>query len=111
VILISAFIIGQIFPSPFLTVVYTTLTAVVALISLFYSKGFAKMFGLLMVLVGCSVFFYQQQPIGIWEEAVTRNLPLVCLIVIVPVLGVPIGLGNYHQQLAGMTSRFNQKPQ
>ncbi|RST72048.1 hypothetical protein D4T97_017455 [Siminovitchia acidinfaciens] len=108
--LIIAFIIGQFFPNQFLVVVYTVLTAVVAIVSLKYSKGLPRMFGIVMVLLGSSIFLYQQQPLGIWAEGITKNLPLVCLVVIVPILGIPIGLGNYHQHLAGAISRFNRKP-
>ncbi|PAV28309.1 hypothetical protein CIL05_16870 [Virgibacillus profundi] len=111
VILIVTFIIGQLFPNPFFFAVYTILTAVVAIIGVFYSRGLPRIFGLIMVVIGCSVFFYQQQPLEIWAEGITRNLPLVCLIVVVPVLGIPIGLGDYHRHLAGITSRFQQKPQ
>ncbi|GAB3809063.1 hypothetical protein GCM10028868_38980 [Virgibacillus kimchii] len=111
VILIVAFIIGQLFPNPFIFAIYAILTGMAAIISVFYSKGLPKMFGLAMILVGCSVFFYQQQPLEVWAEGITRNLPLVCLIVVVPVLGIPIGLGNYNSYLAGITSRFQKKPQ
>lgn len=109
--LIMAFIIGQLFPNHYMPVIYTALTAVTAVVSLVYSKGLPRIFGIMMILVGSSVFYYQQQPLDVWAGGITKNLPLVCLVVIVPILGIPIGLGNYHYHLAGVTSRFNHKPQ
>lgn len=111
VALIITFIISQLFPNHYLTVVYTALTVVTAVVSLVYSKGLPRIFGIIMILVGSSVFYYQQQSLEIWAEGIAKNLPLVCLVVIVPILGIPIGLGNYHYHLAGITSRFNHKPQ
>lgn len=111
VILIATFIIGQLFPNAFFFAIYTILTAVAAIIGVFYSKGLPRIFGIIMVVIGCIVFLYQQQPLETWAEGITRNLPLVCLIVVVPVLGIPIGLGDYHRHLTGITSRFHQKPQ
>lgn len=111
VMLLAAFIIGQLFPHPLLKGMYVCLAAVAVILSLFYSKFLPRVFGTVMILSGSAVFLYQQQPLDIWIEGLTRNLPLVCLIVMVPVLGIPIGLGNYQTYLAGITLRFIQKPQ
>lgn len=110
-ILMITFISGQLFHSPLLEISYTILTAVVAVLGLIYSKGLPRMFGVAMIVIGSGVFLYQQQSLEIWAEGITKNLPLVCLVVVVPILGIPIGLGNYHRHLAGVTARFNQKPQ
>ncbi|SFE56531.1 hypothetical protein [Alteribacillus iranensis] len=111
VVLIITFIIGQFFTNSWVTGLYTVLTALTALISLFYSRGIPKVFGSLMILVGGAVLLYQQQPMDMWVEGITRNLPLVCLVVVVPILGIPINIGQYHKHLAGITARFHQKPQ
>src|SRR5699024_1547554 len=93
VALIFVFTIGQFMDLSLITVTYTVLSAFI------------------MVVIGTLTLVFQQQPLDIWAEGMTKNLPLICLIVVVPVLGIPIGLGNYHQQIAGFTARFQDKPQ
>src|SRR5699024_12459698 len=36
--------------------------------------------------------------------------PLVFLIATVPLLGIPISLGKYHEHLADLTAKFQKKP-
>lgn len=111
VALIFVFTIGQFMDLSLITVIYTVLTAFIMVASLFFSKGLPKILGMIMVVIGTLTLVFQQQPLDIWAEGMTKNLPLICLIVVVPVLGIPIGLGNYHQQIAGFTARFQDKPQ
>src|SRR5699024_10522032 len=56
------------------------------------------------------ILIYSQQPMDVWMEGITKNLPLVCLIVVVPLLGIPISLGQYHEHLADLTAKFQTKP-
>src|SRR5699024_12516502 len=103
--------IGHFMNLSLITVIYTVLTAFIIVASIFHSKGLPKIRGMIMVVIGTLTLAFQQQPLDIWAEGLTKNLPLICLIVVVPVLGIPIGLGNYHQQIAGFTARFQDKPQ
>jgi len=41
----------------------------------------------------------------------TNVYSILTAIIIVPILEIPIRLGNYHQQLAGFTVKFNKNPQ
>lgn len=109
--LIILFICAQFVQLSVITLFYTILTAITILISLFFSKGLPKIFGIIMTVIGSIIMIYQQHPLDGWTEALTKNLPLICLIIIVPILGTPIELGKYHQQIAGFTVRFRQKPQ
>src|SRR5699024_2169688 len=42
---------------------------------------------------------------------VMKNLPFICRIVDVTVLSILIEVRYYHQQIAGFTARFQDKPQ
>ncbi|MGM8212423.1 hypothetical protein ACLIBH_06440 [Virgibacillus sp. W0430] len=108
--LILLFIIGQLFSIPKISYLYLILSSIVIIISLIYSKGLPRLFGTIMVVIGVLVLFYKQAPIEVWIEGVNKNVPLVCLIMLVPILGIPIGLGRYHEDLARLTTRFNNKP-
>lgn len=111
IVLIFLFIIEQLAQTSLGRYLYTIGTAIVIILSLIYSKGLPKIFGTVMILIGTVVLIFQQVSIDVWIEAITKNLPLVCLVIFVPILGIPIGLGNYHTHLAQLTNRLNEKPQ
>lgn len=102
---------GQLFELSFGPFIYMIGTSIVIVLSLLYSKGLSRIFGLIMVVISTIVLIVQRAPLEIWMEGINKNLPLVCLVILVPILGIPIGLGNYHTHLAQLTNRLNQKPQ
>src|SRR5699024_2176913 len=104
------FFIEQFTTVDWLHLVYTFFTAIVIVISLIYSKGVSQFFGIAMTVVGGGILLYQGVDIHVWSESLLKNVPLVCLILIVPILGIPIGLGNYHEHLAGFTAKFQKRP-
>ncbi|MGM8364452.1 hypothetical protein ACLIBG_03110 [Virgibacillus sp. W0181] len=110
IVLILFFIIGQLIPFAYGSIIYMILSSLVIILSLIYSEGLPKIFGTIMVIVGSVVLLYKQVPVDIWIEGINKNLPLVVLIMLVPILGIPIGLGNYHEHLAQFTARFSKKP-
>lgn len=63
------------------------------------------MFGL-----GCIILLFQNAGVDVWEASITKNLPIVCLIIVVPVLSVPIALGGYDQSVLGLTGKFKGNP-
>src|SRR5690625_5929169 len=82
----------------------------IMIISLFYSKGLPKYFGIVMAVISVAILIYQKQGFEVWNEGITKNLTLVLLIIIVPILGIPIRLGNYHEHLSGFVGKFQKKP-
>lgn len=109
-ILFFVFIFNQFMSNNALTYGITVLTGIVIIISLIYSKGLPKYFGIVMTIVSCFILVYQHQGFDVWHEGVTKNLALVLLITIVPILGIPISLGNYHKYLGGFIAKFQKKP-
>lgn len=109
-VLFVIFVVSQFFSHAMLTYGITLITAIIILISLYYSKGLPKYFGIVMTVLSGVILIYQQQGFEVWNEGITKNLALVLLIIIVPILGIPISLGNYHQHLSGFISKFQKKP-
>src|SRR5690625_116598 len=93
--LFIVFIISQFLPIQLFDYIFAILTVIIVGISLIYSKGLSKFFGIAMVTIGSVILLYQKAGFDIWMTGVIKNLPLVCLILIVPILGIPIGFGNY----------------
>src|SRR5699024_5773566 len=104
------FVVSQFVSYSIITYGITLLTAIIIVISLFYSKGLSKYFGIVMTVISVAILMYQNQGFDVWNEGITKNLALVLLIIIVPILGIPISLGNYHKHLSGFIARFQKKP-
>lgn len=108
--LIILFIVNEFFHIPYAEQIIPVLTVAIILISLLYSSGLTRMFVIIMLVIGSIILIVQGEPVDVWRDGITRNLALVCLIIIVPILSIPINLGNYNDHLAGFASRFNKKP-
>lgn len=108
--LIILFVLSNLVPMPYVDLIIPLLTAAVILMSLLFSKGLSKIFGTAMIIIGSVILLIQGEPITVWMDGVTRNLALVCLIIFVPILSIPINLGNYDRKLAQFASRFTGKP-
>ena len=109
-ILFLAFVLSQFMSHTVLTYGITVLTAIIIVISLIYSKGLPKYFGIVMTVISSLILLYQQQSFDVWNTGVTKNLALVLLITMVPILGIPIRLGHYHEHLGGFLAKFQKKP-
>src|SRR5699024_1142320 len=109
-VLFFMFILSQFFSFSVITSGITILTAMIIIISLFYSQGLSKYFGIVMTVISVAILIYQNQGFDVWHEGVTKNLALVLLIIIVPILGIPIRLGNYHEHVSGFVGNFQKKP-
>jgi len=100
------FLINQFISNYTITILYTFLTLLIILFSIIFSNKLSQLFGFFMLIISFSILLYKQASLGFWIEGITENLPLICLIVIVPVLGIPISLGNYNEHLSNMILRF-----
>src|SRR5699024_11918059 len=74
-----------------------------------YSSNLTRTFGIGMITIGCIIMIYQHQPFDEWMTAITKNLPSTSLIILVPILGIPIHIGKYHDRLAGFASKAGKK--
>lgn len=109
-LLLSLFILNQFYPSDGLVAIYTVLTAAIILITLVYSRGMTRYFGIAMVLIGSSILLVNEASFLEWSQSLTKNLPLIVLVLIVPILSIPIKSGDYQNHLAGFAMPIQQKP-
>jgi len=110
-LLIITYIITQFYSPPVLYMVTVILTTLVMIVSMIFSKHLPRIFSGTMVGIGTIILFIQKAGFDAWAESITKNLPLVCLIIVVPILTVPIEIGKYDGYIAQFTSKFNGKPQ
>ncbi|SEI91461.1 hypothetical protein SAMN04488127_0778 [Bhargavaea ginsengi] len=104
--MIMLFLVSQIFSLPFLEWTLSGLSLMVMLTSLMYSRQLPKWFSIVMVAIGSMILLDQQADWAVWEEALTKNLPIVCLIIVVPILAVPIRQGKYDEAIFSLVTTF-----
>src|SRR5699024_9657379 len=107
-VLFFAFVLSQFMSHTVLTYGITVLTAIIIVISLTYSKGLPKYFGIVMTVISSLILLYQQQGFDVWNTGVTKNLALVLLITMLPILGIPLRLGHLHELLEVFVSKFHK---
>src|SRR5699024_8237757 len=89
--------------------IYTILTIAVVVICLVYSSRLTRTFGIIMIVIACTILFNKSVSLDIWMNAITNNIALASLIIFVPILGIPISIGKYHDRLAHFAARYDGK--
>src|SRR5690625_7233162 len=74
--LFVAFVLSQFMSHTVLTYGITVLTAIIIVISLIYSKGLPKYFGIVMTVIGSLILLYVQQSFNVWKAGVGTNVAL-----------------------------------
>lgn len=108
--LISIFLISQIFALEKLNILLAVLTVICFLFVIINSKKIPQFFSLIMLLIGGVLLIINGATPTIIVQSIIKNLSIVCLIVVVPILAIPIHLGNYSRALTAFLSLFGKKP-
>ncbi|HEX3012579.1 MAG TPA: C4-dicarboxylate ABC transporter [Syntrophomonadaceae bacterium] len=75
------------------------LLVIVLLLSLLNVKGTSRVIGWILFLAGAAIFIIYRAGAGMWLEGISRNLYLVVMFSLVPLLGLPIRNGGYMKEL------------
>ncbi|MFC7365225.1 MULTISPECIES: hypothetical protein [Bhargavaea] len=104
--MIVLFLVSQILTLTFLDWTLSGLSLIVMLISLIYSRQLPKWFSTVMIAIGSLILLNQQAGWDVWEEALTKNMPIVCLIIVAPILSIPIRQGKYDEAIFSLVATF-----
>ncbi|MCF6094858.1 hypothetical protein L1765_12900 [Microaerobacter geothermalis] len=108
--IIALFFLDRFFNLPYGEKILAGLTLLVIIISIPISRGIPKIFGSLMLVIGTLILLGKDSGIDEWAQSMIRNLPLMALIVLVPILTIPIKLGGYDSNIESITNRYRSKP-
>jgi TRAP-type C4-dicarboxylate transport system permease large subunit len=108
--LIFIFFTGDFFDDQRLIWITAFGTLMVIVISLIQSKGLPKVFGMLMLLAGTFILWIHHVSLFVWAESLMKNLPIISLILLVPILSIPIELGKYGDQIRSCIQSMSRKP-
>lgn len=109
-ILIISFIVDQLYSIQSLYILNAILTVIVMVSCMNKSKKQPKLYSALMLGIGSIILFIQGVEGSTWIASITKNLPLVSLIIIVPILSAPINLGQYDNKVSDFIATFSKKP-
>lgn len=108
--LVFTYILNEFIELYLLAIINTILTVIVMLFTIFNSNRLPKLFSSIIVTLGVIILFTGKFDVNLLVESVTKNLPLVCLIIVVPVLAVPINIGKYNEKIAALFANFDKNP-
>lgn len=95
---------------PYMYAIIALFTLCTIICTIYFSRRLPKLFSSIMVMIGIIILFVQGVEFDLLIESITKNLPLVALIAIVPILSIPINLGEYHRRIASFFSKYTNKP-
>jgi hypothetical protein len=89
--------------------------AIIAVCLLFTNLPFLtsinKFVSLLLLISGIFLLRSADADLGLWVNALTKNTSLICLLISVPLLGIPLDFENFRQALAQNVKKYLDKPQ
>ncbi|MEH7389386.1 hypothetical protein [Bacillus sp. JJ1474] len=109
--LLLLFVISNFAAVPQLDFVIGGLTLLVILVCLPYCTKLNKIIGGVMISISFFIIIINQYTLTEMTIAISKNLPLMSLIVLVPILSIPIILGNYQRNIMDLAVKFAKKPQ
>lgn len=103
------FLSGYFLPFEVIQNVNAVGTIFVIIFSLYKSHGPPKAFGIIMFLVATSILWSKQVSLDTWIYSFMKNLPIISLILLVPILTIPINLGGYNEQIRRFIQQYSKK--
>lgn len=91
---------------PLLKSIIGVMTFLCIMFGINYSSKLNKFLANVMMIIGLSLLIYNGETFSFWLEALTKNLPLVCLIVLTPMLSIPVKLGQYDHNISNIILRY-----
>lgn len=110
VALIASTFAHSFFPLPHGEYLLGIITFAVILVFLPITNGVPKFFGTSMLVIGCLILLVNGHGIHEWPHYLIRNVPLIVLITLVPVLAIPLKLGGYDQSIKAISLRYRDRP-
>ncbi|RNA66222.1 hypothetical protein [Alteribacter keqinensis] len=106
-LLIVVYVVHTLVVVPYGEAILATLTAVVIVLLLGHLRGFSRVISSFMLLTGFLIIMATGN-VGLIKSSLTVNLPLVVLLVTVPVMGFPLRLGKYDEQLSNFVKKHGR---
>jgi hypothetical protein len=104
------FLIQYFVHSYWLEFILAIFATIAFLVSVTMAKTVPRIFSILMFTAGVIFTFLKGQELEASAKAITSNLPLLTLIVLVPLLSIPFKMGGYFDSILLYLKRFKHNP-
>lgn len=108
-ILALTYLISVFFPWPWLNLVIMGLLMLIVFLAVTDVKGPSRIIGYTLLAAGAVLLGFYRAPLAVWGQALSRNLYLVVMFSLVPLLGIPIRRGGYMDVLQGFFGQYVRK--
>jgi DcuC family C4-dicarboxylate transporter len=105
------FLINIFFDLMIINNILAIITVCLILINLPFLKGINKYVSLFLLSSGIVLLISTGAPLAQWANALTANTGLICLILAVPLLGIPLDFEDFRQALAQSVKKYMDRPQ
>ncbi|EKN64350.1 hypothetical protein P9E76_07250 [Schinkia azotoformans] len=105
IITLFLYVLTEIFPSMQLSYVLSILCMVIIVSTLFYVKRFVKILGIVFLLIGALMLFTSGASWKTYIISFGPMLNLLTLFSIIPILAIPIQIGNYAGGIQELVNR------
>ena len=110
IILIIIFLLNYLYDFDSNYIFVGSLTFIAILLMLPSAKGLSFLFPVAMIVVGITVLLFTGEPIEEWLPLFSNNMTLIILILFVPVLALPLGIGKYNIEIEKILIKLSSKP-
>lgn len=86
------------------------LTFIGILLYLPSTTDLSRWFSIAMLIIGGIILWVAQIPVTEWAPMFTKNMPLVILILFVPVLAIPLSIGQYNEEVKKIIEKYSEQP-
>lgn len=109
VVLLTLMLLNYVVNIPFLSSIIGIMTYCVIVLVMLTASRLNQFFAITMMITSFCILLYSKEPMNIWIEAITNNLPLVSLIVFAPMLAIPVKLGKYDYYINHFILKYTKK--
>ena len=104
-----SYLINLFIKSSYLENLITTLLFLIYILSLLMVRESARVIGYSLLIVSVVLLFISNAPPQVWIEALRRNLYILVMFTLVPLLSIPIKCGDYIKALEEIFKRYAYK--
>ena len=85
------------------------LVSIVLVLSLFQIRGISLLLGCGLFGTGILLLWSHQAPLSVWMEGIQRNIYILVMFVLTPLINIPISRGGYNEALQNFLEKFLER--
>jgi DcuC family C4-dicarboxylate transporter len=100
------FLLSNLFDTEFLKIVLSILATMILLCSIPLLKPLPKFYAITLYILGVLLFVVTDASLEEWLNSLEKNMGLLVLFILVPLIGIPIKYGEYIRNIGKLYDKF-----